>query len=224
MIVRPALLALAALAALPAHAARPLVTDDAGVLGRGDCEWELVAVKPSGDARGWNTVGTCGVVEGLQLIGTYAQDRAGGATTHGLSLGAKKSLVDGGEHGISFTASAALNATRERDSGWRGAAGVLNLIATQPLGGGISAHANLGTLRERGGRDTTTWGLAAEHTGESGIDLMAEAYGDDRSSAPWLALGVRWNLSKTFNLNASWGRQGGADGSRLVTVGAKLVF
>lgn len=219
------LIAAAALAASAAHAARPLTTDDAGVLGRGECEWELVAARPSGGGHGWSTTGTCGIAAGVQLIGTYGRSSESGSTTQGFAPSLKASIADGGDQGISWTGSATLNALKEPGTGWRTDSVALNLIASRPVGAGFTVHANLGHLNSRpASQAATTWNLALERSGASGIDLMAEAFGDDRSSAPWLSAGVRWTLAPSFSLNAAWARQGGAAAARLFTFGLKASF
>ena len=210
-----------------AQAARPLTTDDAGVLATGDCEWELVAARASGGGHGWSTLGTCGVTRGAQLLATYGRDREGGASRHSFAPALKAALGNGGSGATSWAASVTLNALRDDSgTGWSTDSLAFNLIATRPLATGYSAHANLGVLRLRPtGQATTTWSLAVERTGASGIDLAAEVLGDDRSSALRIGVGARWNLAPNFNLNTAWTRQGGsAAPARLFTLGLKSSF
>lgn len=225
---RAALVVLAtglALAAGPARAARPLVTDDAGVPSRGACEAELVAARAGDGVHGWSAGGSCGIADATQLIVTYSRFGDGERRREGLAPTLKTVFADGGSEAVSWAASATLYLLKDSGRGWTHDSLFLNLIATRPLGAGLTGHANLGLLRVRAnGQAATTWNLALEHGGTAGLDLVAEVFGDDRSSAPWLAAGLRWNLATNLNLNAAWARQRGAAPGRVLTVGVKTSF
>ncbi len=68
-----------ALLATSAHAGRPLVTEDAGVLGKGECEWEsfLASARISGSptVNGWDTQVGCGVLASSQVAFSYGLGR-----------------------------------------------------------------------------------------------------------------------------------------------------
>ena len=217
-----------ALLSLSAHAARPLATDDAGVLAKGDCEWESFVARQAARSDGshaWNTLGTCGTHGGLQLALAYGQTRDSGPASSSLSAGVKRALVDGGETDTAVTLAAGLYSLRAGGPSHRLDSAVLSLIGSRPLGSGVTAHANLGWLHRRPtGRASTTWNLAVEHAGPARIDWVGEVYGDDRSRQPWLGAGLRWATTPRLNLNAAWTRRGGADAARLVSLGFKLAF
>ena len=80
-----------------AQAARPLATEDADVLDRGQCEAEGVIAqsKPAGQpsTRGWTALGTCGVGANTQLILAYNRSRTDDASLSGLLFGGKTALM-----------------------------------------------------------------------------------------------------------------------------------
>lgn len=223
-----AFLLLAALAAPAAQAGRPLATEDADVLERGDCEWESFAARVRIDGspseRGWTTQVGCGIGYGTQAALAYGRARSDGATAEVLLLGGKTRLVPRGAAATGWTLAWGLGGAKEEDSSFEHEATFLNLVATREIAEGVTGHANLGWLRsESADANSTTWNLALEKSVGAGVDLMGEVYGDDRSEA-WLGLGVRWSVSERFSLNGSWARQGGSDGARLWTLGFKLGF
>lgn len=219
---------LALLAATAAHAGRPLATEDADVLERGSCEWEGFAARTSaaGEAavHGWTTQVGCGIGWHTQAALAYSRARSDGSTAEGLLLGGKTQLVPRQDGGTGWTLAWGLAGARPSGGSFEHETSYLNLVATRELDEGLTGHANLGWLRsESGHASATTWNLALEKSVASGVDLMGEVYGDDRSEA-WLGLGARWTLSERFSINGSWARQGGAPNLRLWTLGFKLAF
>jgi hypothetical protein len=214
--------------ALPAQAGRPFTTEDAGVLERGSCEWEGVAarwhVPDSSTTRALSTQLGCGVGARTQVALGYASARTDGQSVQSLALGGKTSLSRDAQSPLQLTLAwggATLKApgrSHHHDTAY------LNLVASHTYANGWTAHANLGALRSRlAEQDSTNWALALEKAVGGGLDLGAELYGDDRSE-PWLGLGARWTASDAFSLNASWARQGGREGGRLLSAGFKLAF
>ncbi|EHR72996.1 hypothetical protein BurJ1DRAFT_4197 [Burkholderiales bacterium JOSHI_001] len=221
------LLVLAVLAA-PAHAGRPFSTEDTGVLEPRDCEWEGFSARlksPGADtARALSTQLACGLGLRTQLGLAYGQAKAGGDTARSLGLNGKTRLGGDSKAPLQWTLAWGAAALKEPGSSFKFDTVYANLVASQVYGNGWTAHANLGTAHSRlGHQASTTWALAAEKAVGAGVDLGAELYGDDRSE-PWVGLGVRWAASDAISVNASWARQGGSNGARLVSAGFKLAF
>ncbi len=223
-------LPLLALLATSAHAGRPLVTEDAGVLDRGDCEWEPVAGRSTAQGSpAETTLSTqigCGAGMSSQLAVALGQSRSAGQTSLGLSLGAKTQLIDGGESGSSLTL--AYGAAWARDAnggnGFRLELGSVNLVSSTPLAEGWTGHVNLGRAYYREDRVTrTTWALALENDFNETVGWGAEAFGES-GSRPWLGVGLRWDATETLNINLSYAQHAGAEQARMVTLGAKLAF
>lgn len=226
---RLTLLAAAALTlAGTAHAGRPLATEDADVLGHGQCEAEgfYSHLKPSGvDAvKGWTLQGACGVGTHTQVAIAYSRARSGGETAHGLLLGGKTGIIARAGDGVGLTLAWGLAGEKGTGSSFEHELTYMNLVATRELASSWTAHANLGWARsERADANSTTWNLAIEKALANGVDLTGEVYGDDRSDE-WLGLGARWAASDRLSLNASWATQNESPRVRLWTIGFKLAF
>lgn len=228
---RPASL-FAALAALTlcgaAQAARPLATEDADVLERGDCEVEGVIAqsKPAGQpsTRGWTALGTCGVGANTQLILAYNRSRTDDASLSGLLLGGKTAILTREGEGLGFTLAYGLVSAKAENGSMEHELTYLNAVATRELARGWTGHANLGWVRsESASASSTTWNLALEHALGNGVDLAAEVYGDDRAK-PWIGVGARWAVSDKLSLNANWATQRETPRVNAWSIGFKLAF
>jgi hypothetical protein len=223
------LLAVTALVAcaMPALAGRPLASEDAGVLDRGDCELEGAAAHASvsgasGSERALQL--GCGIGFDTQLALGLARASAGGAHADGLALGGKTSLWKGSEDaGLALAYSLAWG--RAGGGSWEHAETALNLAYSRPTSKELTLHANLGHARDEiGGAAATTWSLALEHAGFGALAPMAEVFGDDREG-PWWNLDLRWTVAdEKFYIDASYGRQMASGRARLVTLGFKFAF
>lgn len=218
---------LAALAA-PAQAGRPFTTEDAGVLEIRDCEWEGVWARvktPGADtARGLSTQVACGLGWRSQLGLAYSQTKAAGETAKSLGLNGKTRLSRDSKAPLQWTLAWGAATLKTPNQSHKHDTAYLNLVASHVYGNGWTAHANLGAMRSRvAEQDSTTWALAVEKAVGAGVDLGAELYGDDRGE-PWFGLGLRWGVSDAVSVNASWARQGGGDGAKLLSAGFKLAF
>ncbi len=229
--LRP-LLGLAAALALawmpPAQAGRPLQTEDAAVLERGDCEIELVAAQERAatlpPVRGGSAQFGCGVGLQTQAAVFGGRSRVEGQRSDTLALVGKTALRKLTEDSLGVTVAWGLGATRETGSSFEHEDTQLKLVLTQPLADWL-LHANLGWARSQAARsDSTLWSLAAERSGLGPLDAMAEVFGDDRS-APWINAGLRWNAipGKLF-VDGSYGVQLKRERGRLLTLGLKIAF
>lgn len=228
-LARPALawLALAASCGL-AHAGRPLATEDADVLARGDCEWEsfVAHARASGDAadRGLTTQLGCGLGASTQAALGATRSRYAGETTSGVFLVGKTALRPREGDAPGVTLAWGLGAERPPGDSMKHESSFLNLVASQAFAPQWTGHANLGWLHGRSASaSTTTWNLAAERAMGGGLDLMGEVYGDDRSR-PWLGVGARWQVGESVSLNASWAVQRETPRVKLWSVGFKFAF
>lgn len=214
---------------LNAHAGRPLATEDAGVLERGECELESfigrqrATGQPS--TRSSSLQLGCGVSGGSQLALAVARERSDDEGVTSLTL-LGKTLLHEVDEGPSFTLAWSASADRIALIGWRHAETSLTGVMTLALAKDLNFHANLGWSRNQQTRqDTTRWGLALEQSTEHGFDLMGELFDDDRSHHPWVQAGLRWTAipGKLF-FDTSYGFQTGRDGARAFTVGLRYAF
>lgn len=210
------------------QAGRPLATEDADVLERGTCEAEGFAARLSTSglpaANGVTMQFGCGLGWRSQAALAYSRARSDGTTAHAWALSGKTALVEGAAGSPGLTLAWGLDAQRQAGTSIRHETSFLNLVATRAWAGDWLTHANLGWLRsESASMNTTTWNLAIEKPVGAGVELMAEAYGDDRTR-PWLGAGLRWALTESFSLDGSWSVQNTSPRTRLWTLGFKLAF
>lgn len=223
------LAALLCLAALdPAIAGRPLATEDADVLERGECEAEGFVARQTATgtaaSEGIALQAGCGIGWNSQAALGYARDRSAGASTSAWGLSGKTAIVERADGSTGITLAWGLGTLREPGGSMKHESSFLALVATREWAGGWLTHANLGWTRsESASANTTTWNLAVEKPVGNGVDLMAEVYGDDREK-PWLGTGVRWSVTERFSVNASWSVQNTSPRPKLWTLGFKLAF
>lgn len=216
-----------ALCAGAAQAGRPLITEDAGVLARADCEWEGFLARSQDDglrSRDWSTQVGCGIGGRSQLALAYGESRTAGLRVRAVGLGGKTGLFTSADEATSVTL--AWGGAQARAAGERAESIYLNGVLTQRLGTGLQGHVNLGRSQDRGDgpyRYATQWGLALEWTALPGLDLMAELVGE-RHADRMAGVGLRWALNDAWSVNGSWHRRQGDPAAHMSTLGAKFTF
>lgn len=222
-------LALGSSLAFPAWAGRPLATEDAGLLGQGECEIESYAghardnTGPSVSTR-WAQLG-CGIGHDTQLAFGAGTEKSAGENTTVAALAGKTVLRELTEDQTGFALAYALLGSKEPGNGFRHDATELKGVITLPRGDWLF-HANLGSnYSHTSAPYSTVWGLAVERPGAIGpVDLMAEVFGDNHSAA-WVQLGARWIvIPSRLYLDSSWGMQADSARTKQVTLGLKLAF
>lgn len=227
-------LAALVLAGAPAHAARPLVTEDAPVQAAGDCAIEVYhgrsgsQLTPPADTLSAQLA--CGVSANTQLAATLARVQAGDTQVQALQLAGKSRLwpraaveateADAGAE-LALAYGLVLNRPRQASAHWTEAYALL--AASLPLASGWKTHLNLGWSGSREARaNTTTWAAALEWAPREGLSLSAEAFANDRERRPWRQLGISQALGEQLSINASLGRQGRT--THALTVGLTVGF
>jgi hypothetical protein len=211
-----------------AIAGRPLVTEDAGVLGSGECEIEAFGARErASDAptvRGWSAQFGCGVGLDTQLALNATRSKAADERVDGLAFVGKTALRELKDDQAGIALAYLLGAARLPGGDYKREAAALNAVLTVPVGPWL-LHANLGWTYSRSARsNATTWAVAAERTAIGPLDLALEFYGDDRSAA-WIQLAARWAVvPEKFFLDASYGVEASGARPKLLTLGAKLAF
>jgi hypothetical protein len=218
---------------VPCHAARPLQTDDAGVLAPRDCEIEGATQRLSAAGQAATETGVqlgCGVGWDSQLAVAAAAERAEGERTSSLAISGKtglwKSTDKDDASGLAL--SWQLLSSKVPGGAWRHTETSVNLLWSMPLATHHTLHVNLGHSRQEvDKRRATTWGLGFEHAGLGGDGRwipVAELYGDDRER-PWWNLGLRLVAvpDKLF-VALSYGRQWTQERPTLITLSLKAAF
>ena len=228
--VRGCWLLAAALACGPAHAGRPLVTEDAGVLDQGDCEFEGIGSRltvSGASARTAQLQVSCGVGLRTQVQGALATTSLEGDRSTQAAAGGKTSFRELTDEQAGFTLAYSFAGSKPTDLGWRYDLTTLLAVVTVPVRKDLLAHGNLGASYSRVEQHTSAiWAGALEWLGIAGsaLDAMVETFGTQRDPL-WLNLGVRYAIvPDRFSVNASYGAQGGSERAKLATLGFKLNF
>jgi hypothetical protein len=216
-----------------AQAARPLQTDDAGVLAKGECEVEGAAQRLSAagaTASEANLLLGCGVGGNSQLALAAVQARAGAVRETSLAIGGKTGLWKAADQddASALALSWQLLGSELPGGAWRHVGTGLNLLWSMPLAADYSMHANLGHARKELDRHrATTWGLGLEHAGlgtQGRWAPMVELFGNDHER-PWWNLGLRLvAVPEKLFVATSYGRQFSAERPALITLSLKAVF
>ncbi len=213
-----------------ANAARPLTTDDAGVLNTAQCELDTFVersrVQGEPSYLGGSLQAGCGIGLNTQLSVVGARFDGDPSTTH-LGLTGKTALIELTESGPGFTIGYAFDWARQSEQPFRLDTGLLIAIATFPFEKNWFGHVNAGWQRTQMPRENALfWGLAIEReaVADSRVDLMAEAYGAGESS-PWFALGARFHaIEQRLSINGSIAIKPRSEREARTTIGARLAF
>lgn len=203
-----------------AHAGRPMVTDDAGLVEARSCQIEAWAQIHRDSSDYW-ALPACNFGGNLEIA-------LGGALTRDASRTQTSAVVLQGKTlfrplqtngwGIGLAA----GTVRYPQAG----AGAGDWYAYVPASlslrdDAVVVHANLGWLRtEPIRRDSLTWGLGAELRVTAGTWVIAETFGEDRGR-PFHHFGLRHELVRNrVQIDASYGNRNGAGrDERWFTVG-----
>lgn len=206
-------------------AGRPLVTEDAGLLGRGSCEVESFVAKASDlDLKlGWAQIG-CGIGMNTQLALGVGRETSSEPSVNYAALLGKTSLRTLTEEDYGVVIAYTILGGKESGGDFNYASTEIKAVLTVPHQGWFY-HANAGVLHTDADSDSRAiWAFAAERPNALGpVALMGEVFGvgDD---APWFQVAARWPvIEDRFFLDASWGKQINTS-NRVATVGLKFAF
>lgn len=202
----------AALCSSACFAGRPLTVDDANVNDVGAGHVEAWYARAAGAANTWTVAPAYGLVEGVEVSAALARDSSSQLTASALQ--AKFRLTASRKDGCNFGAVVGL--AHVSDGG--GNAPYLNGIFTCNQEDG-AVHLNLGAVRPSGGSTQRTWGVAYER--DLGAFTPHIEYFGQQSSAPTLQAGLRSDVAKNIQLDATVGRSAGES---LYSLGMKFMF
>jgi len=209
----------------PAWAHPPLVaTDDAAVLARGECELDggFGRVRESGLRGRAQGLGVgCGVGAATQAALAWSRQRGSVHAGDALDLVGKTGLAQHGELALSL--GWGLGWQRAGSGALRQQTASLALLASRPLAGPLTLHANVGVAHARGDGARATWALATELATGLGVDLTAEVFGQD-GRRPGQALGLRWPLNERLRVHAALARSSGTGDAPALSAGFVLGF
>lgn len=211
---------LLALASIPAHAGRPLTTEDAATLEDKACQVEAWIDRSKVDTRAW-AVPACNFGWGLEWQAGFARVHEDNASAFSESyVQAKKVLVHPVEGGAGFGIVAGFARIVRRDThrGWEDPYAIVPVTWTPNQSTAI--HLNVGWTRDRDrASDSTLWGIAGEHAITPRWTLVAEAFGTDRDR-PSGRIGARVNAAKGLDFDLTVvARSGGSSADRYISLG-----
>lgn len=209
-----------------AFAGAPMATEDADVLGRGECEWESSYQRSKIEGLKINALGTkvgCHALEGTQLALGVGRAKAEGESATAVNLSGKTALIGRSNGGFGLSLAYGFNWSKAGGESLRYDSTSLALVASQGFGD-FTLHGNLGLAKARGASGTDRfWALGGEYALSDSTDLLAETYGAE-GSKPFYGVGVRFKPNKewAFGVMASQSRE--TPRLRNLLFSAKLAF
>lgn len=225
-----AVFAIAALAianaAVEAHAARPMITDDARIVDAKACQLETWT-RRGRDAREYWALPACNFTGNLELT-------AGGGRTRDDDPGAFDDQVIQGKTlvrpletngwGMAFTLGTTRHLRGERSSRWPGDPYVNVPVSRSLLDDRWVVHFNGGAAYRRDDRRTVaTWGLGNEVQLAQRLYLIPEVFHNE-PGRPFYQLGVRyWIVKDRVQLDATYGNRLVSQDQHWISIGLRLL-
>jgi hypothetical protein len=219
----------ALLLALPlaAHAARPMITDDARVVDPRSCQLETWTKHNANSDEYWALPG-CNVGENLELTYGGALTREDGdSNTTDVILQAKTLFrpFTTNNYGIGLVVGHARHPSVDEKSSMLGDAYAYMPASFSLANDALILHVNLGWLHEKAEhQNKLTWGVGSETRLNERLQAIAEVFGDDREH-PFYQVGLRyWLVRERVQIDTTYGNrmdQGNED--RWLSVGLRLL-
>lgn len=212
-----------ALGLIDAHAARPMITDDARLTDAGACQVETWT-HLHGDQREWWALPACNpggnfeLTMGGALAWNKGQQESGATVIQGKTL--FKPLETNG-YGIGLAVGYASQPGNSHASNPYFYVPASFSLADDRL----VIHTNLGYTREREHKENRlTWGLGSELQVLPHTYLIAESYGQDKGN-PFFQVGIRhWIVPNHVQIDTTYGNQFGHIGEqRWFSIGLRLI-
>lgn len=210
-----------------AHAARPMVTDDARIVDPGACQIETWRRGDRGSYESW-ALPACNFTGNLEVtLGATDQPEASGGRAADIVLQGKtvfKTLETNG-YGYGLVVGGVSHSDRIAQQESVGSIYGYVPISKSFHDDRLIVHVNLGALQNRD-VDTKafTWGVGGEFNVTSRVALIAETYGNNHSQ-PFVQGGLRiWIVPNRFQVDTTIGAQSGDFGpTRWWTIGMRLI-
>lgn len=210
-----------------AHAARPLITDDARVVDAKSCQVESWARRDNSHTEVWALPG-CNFGGDVEFT-LGGQAREDGDTPRQLVMQAKALLKPLETNGWG----AAVTLGHVRHSGINGSKIHRDFYVNAPLSKSlfddtVVMHVNLGWLREgEASKHRTTWGVGTESQLNPRVYLIAEAFGQLSRESQY-QVGLRfWVIPDRVQVDTTYGNRFGSSGSgnqaRWFSIGLRLL-
>ena len=212
-------------APLSAHAARPMVTDDARLTKDGRCQVETWIKAYSGGHEFW-ALPACNPFGNFELtLGTAASKLSGETTSHDYIFQAKtlfKELnPDGWGFGVAIGTAQHENKLHPGPNGL-GSTYVYFPISHSFLEDQLITHVNFGyTHYKETSKESLTWGVGSEYKLRENLLYVLESFGDQHTSA-YVQTGLRYSVvPDIFQIDTTVGRQFNKDDSDWLSIGIR---
>ena len=216
-----------AIVATAAHAARPMITDDARVVDPGACQLETWAKRNADSTEYW-ALPACDPWGHVELTFGGGRTRAQGESHLTDNLVQAKTLVhalEPGSWGLALTVGTLRHPQRETASGWPGDAYVNVPVSFSTRDESWVAHVNAGASYRRDERRTlATWGFGNEVRLTSALYFIPEIFRSE-FGRPFYQVGLRYWVVKDFvQLDATYGNRAVSDAQeRWYSIGLRLI-
>ncbi|MCL2523282.1 MAG: hypothetical protein FWF20_09100 [Betaproteobacteria bacterium] len=207
-----------------AHAARPMITDDARITDSKACQLESWRQRNRDSTEYW-LLPACNFTGNLELtLGGASTHDDSGTHTSDIVIQGKTLLrpLEANGWGMALSFGANRHPNMEK-SGRDWYANALNSFSLRD--DRFIIHTNIGWLHAQESRaNRLTWGLGSETQLAAKTWLIAETFGQDRGSA-FYQLGLRhWLLVDRVQIDVTYGnRMGGHSDGRWISVGLRLL-
>lgn len=207
-----------------AHAARPMIVDDARIVDAKACQLESWVKKNPDSTETW-ALPACNFTGNLELtLGGALTREAGQTETTDVVVQGKTLFKPPGTNGLSNGLVVGTVRHPQADArGWY--AYVLNSFWFRDNAGVTGViHTNVGWLREgETRRDRPTWGLGAEVRLAERTWLVAETFGQGQDT-PFYQFGLRhWLVQDRVQIDTTYGNRNGGGSERWFTIGLRLL-
>ncbi|MCL1961471.1 MAG: hypothetical protein FWG56_06820 [Desulfovibrionaceae bacterium] len=210
--------------ALQAHAARPMMTDDARIVEAKACQLETWVQSNRGSTEYW-ALPACNFTGNLELTLGGGLTHEGGQTRTTDAVVQGKTILkplDANGWGIGLAVGASRHPrVNDGQRDWYAYVPASFLFRDDAL----AVHTNLGWLREgQTGRNRLTWGLGTETQLAGCTWLIAETFGQNRGK-PLYQVGLRhWLVTDRVQLDVTYGNRFGGDmRQRWFSIGLRLL-
>ena len=225
-------IALAAVAAgmaasVPAHAARPMVTDDARIVDDKSCQVESWARRNVDSTEFW-ALPACNPWGGAELTLGGSWANVDGATHFAAQVVQAKTLFrpyEPGGWGVGLAVGTFRYLQRERENGWPGDAYFYVPVSVAVGSDDLVMHVNAGASHHRDeSRTVATWGLGAEARLSERLYFIPETFATDRGR-PFFQAGLRyWVIPSRVQVDATYGNRLVSDSrERWFSLGLRLL-
>ena len=214
-----------ALLALPAHAARPMVTDDARIVDAKACQLESWVKRNPGTTEYW-ALPACNFTGDLELTfgGARTRDDTDAFTDNVLQAKTMLRRLEPGGWGAALTLGTVRHPHRETANGWPGDEYVYVPLSVSFRDDEIVMHVNGGVTRRRDlDRNVGTWGFGNEMQLAPALFLIPEVFHSEAGRA-YYQVGLRYWIAKDFiQMDATYGNRFVSEDQHWISIGLRIL-